>query len=32
MTYQIDGRQFIALTVLGAARTDPPRVVALALP
>ncbi len=32
MTYQIEGRQFIALTVLGAARTDVPRVVALALP
>jgi len=32
MTYQIGGRQFIALTVQGAARTDPPRLVALALP
>ena len=32
MTYQINGRQFIALTVQGAARTDLPQVVALALP
>ena len=32
MTYQVNGRQFIALTVQGAARTDPPRLVALALP
>ena len=32
MTYQIGGRQFIALTVQGATRTDPPEIVALALP
>ena len=32
MTYQIGGRQYIALTVQGAARTDPPQLVALALP
>ena len=32
MTYQIGGRQFIALTVQGASRTDPPQLVALALP
>ena len=32
MTYAIEGRQFIALTVLADVRTDPPRLVALALP
>ncbi len=32
MTYAIDGRQFIALTVQAPTRTDPPRLVALTLP
>ncbi len=32
MTYAINGRQYIALTVQAAVRTDPPRLVALALP
>ena len=32
MTYQIGSRQFLALTVQGATRTDPPELVALALP
>jgi glucose dehydrogenase len=32
MTYQIDGRQFVALTVQGAGRNAVPELVALALP
>ena len=32
MTYRVDGRQFIAITVQGATSTDVPELVALALP
>ena len=32
MTYQVDGRQYIAITVQGRTSTDVPELIALALP